>query len=363
MSMNNTENEKIRKIVLVAHNDQWQEAFQAEADRIKKILGSHCLDIHHIGSTAIQKISAKPIIDMMPVVDDLSKIDQLNNQFEKLGYQVMGEFGIPNRRYYWKSKEKRTHHIHLFEKDNPHISRHLAFRDFLNQNLDYAKAYELIKTNLANAFSQDIDNYVKGKSAFIEYIDYKTGNADQIQKEATDDIEIVSYDSAWPKLANLEINIIKAMIKPLKLNYIKIEHIGSTAIANLSSKPIVDIFIVIEDIQHGTLWVPVLEKLGYIFWQDNPDKEHLRFFKGMPPYGKKRTHHVHIVAKENPRWIHSVLFRDILKKNQELKLEYEQLKLELAEQFKKDREAYRDKKHDFIKMVLRASGFDEEIKR
>ncbi|MCF6765043.1 GrpB family protein [Thiotrichales bacterium 19S3-7] len=357
------EDEKIRAVLLEPYRSHWQSDFAKEADNIKQILGDNCFAVEHIGSTAILGIKAKPIIDLMPIVSDLSKVDQLNEAFERLGYQAMGEYGIPQRRFYWKSKDKRTHHIHLFEQGNAEIQRHLAFRDYLNQNQDYADAYQLIKTKLANAFPYDIVNYVKGKSAFIEYIDYKTGNASQLQQQGLDDIEIVDYDPSWERLANLEIELIKAITQPLKLDFVRIEHIGSTAVVGLSSKPIIDIFIVIDTIEQGKLWVEALEKIGYIFWHDNPDKTHLRLFKGMPPFGKKRTHHIHIVAKDDPRWVHRVLFRDILRNNPEIKNEYEQLKLQLAQKFQEDREAYTNHKSEFIGMVLSALGFDKTIER
>src|SRR5688572_5746894 len=158
--------EKIRTVELIAYNPQWSIHFAQEAKLIKAILKENLVAIHHIGSTAIPNIHAKPIIDIMPVVKDLQSVDALNAEFEKLSYACLGEYGITGRRYYWKSKEKRTHHIHLYEQSSPQINRHLAFRDFMIANPDYAQAYSIIKQNLANEFKYDIENYVNGKVSF-----------------------------------------------------------------------------------------------------------------------------------------------------------------------------------------------------
>jgi len=163
-------NEKIRFVELVKYQPEWVLSFTLAAKEIKSILKENCLQIYHIGSTAIPNIYAKPIIDIMPVVNDLSIVDSLNEYFEKLGYVCMGEYGIPGRRFYWRSKAKRTHHIHLFQKDSPEIARHLLFKEFMVAHEDYAQAYSLIKRSLAEVFHNDIINYVNGKSSFIQII-------------------------------------------------------------------------------------------------------------------------------------------------------------------------------------------------
>ena len=67
----------------------------------------------------------------MPVVRDLAQVDACSVQFEALGYEVMGEFGIPGRRYFRKGGDERTHQIHIFQQDNrADIDRHLAVRDY-----------------------------------------------------------------------------------------------------------------------------------------------------------------------------------------------------------------------------------------
>lgn len=354
-------NEKIRRVELTPHDPAWSELFTESADEIRAILKDNLVDIHHIGSTAIPDIYAKPIVDLLPVVNNLNLVDSLNPAFEALGYVCMGEYGINGRRFYWKSKTKRTHNIHLFEQGSPDILRYLSFRDFMRNHPDYAQAYSFIKRHLAEVFPYDIENYVNGKSSFVQMIDYQTGTAQEKQLTAVDDVVIEEYNSAWPDLALAEIKSIKQIIGSLPYN--TIEHIGSTAVPELASKPIIDIFITVPSLEDTPYWVAPLSALGYLFWAENPDKMHLRFFKGMPPFGKQRTHHVHIVAADNNTIEHRILFRDILRSDKNIRLEYEKLKLKLAKLHLTDRELYTDSKAEFIQSVLHAHGYMKPIRR
>lgn len=81
-------------IVVTEYSPLWEKSFEKEAKNIREILQENCLDIYHIGSTAVEGLKAKPIIDIMPVVEDLQKVDTISDKFEKIGYEYLGEFGI-----------------------------------------------------------------------------------------------------------------------------------------------------------------------------------------------------------------------------------------------------------------------------
>jgi GrpB-like predicted nucleotidyltransferase (UPF0157 family) len=105
----------------------------------------------------------------------LSHVDQLNRQFESLGYVAKGEFGIPGRRYFYRNNGAgiRTHQIHAFEVESPGVARHLAFRDFLIAHPQVASAYSELKRRLAEAHPADIEAYMDGKDAFIKDVEAK----------------------------------------------------------------------------------------------------------------------------------------------------------------------------------------------
>jgi GrpB-like predicted nucleotidyltransferase (UPF0157 family) len=164
-----------RIIEVVPYNPDWPQMFEAEAELIKKALGDNCIAIHHIGSTAVPGLSAKPVIDILPVVKSLIEVDRSVKAMEQIGYEALGEYGIPLRRFFQKGGDFRTHHVHVFEKGNPAISRHLQFRDWLRTHPGDAKAYQELKFKLASKFPNDSESYVKGKEAFIQSIDAKIG--------------------------------------------------------------------------------------------------------------------------------------------------------------------------------------------
>ena len=352
-------NESLKVVELVAHRPEWSKTFNDAATQLKTILGDNCIAIHHIGSTAIPTIYAKPIVDMLPVVKNLALVDVHNAEFAAQGYVCMGEYGIPGRRFYWKSVNNRTHNVHLFQEDSPEVIRHLAFRDFMLSHPDHAKSYSLLKRALAAVFTNDIESYVNGKSTFVQMIDYQTGTALPNQLHANDDILIKPYDANWVKLAAVEINVIKTIAA--NIPYLAIEHLGSTAVPGLASKPIIDIFITVAEINQAQPWIKPLAAMGYDYWEENPDKNHLRFFKGMPPYGKGRSHHIHIVNANSHIVEHRVLFRDILRQDDNIRQEYEKLKIKLSQSVGVDRELYTASKKEFIEKTLRKHGYTKPL--
>lgn len=87
----------------------------------------------------------------------------------ELGYQTMGENGIPQRRFFQKGGDERTHHVHVFPAGSEHIVRHIAFKEYMKE----AKAYNRLKISLAKQFPNDIQAYIKGKEAFVRETEKK----------------------------------------------------------------------------------------------------------------------------------------------------------------------------------------------
>lgn len=161
----------MRKLVVVPYDPTWVQAYQHEAAKIGALFGDELLATHHIGSTSIPGLSAKPVIDIMPVVRDITRVEAFNPGMIALGYEPRGENGIPGRRYFVKGGDAhRTHHVHVYEPDHPEVARHLDFRDYLIAHPDEAAAYGRLKAELAERFRNDILAYIDGKDAFIKEI-------------------------------------------------------------------------------------------------------------------------------------------------------------------------------------------------
>jgi len=163
-----------RRVEVVFYNPNWKEMYKEESGKVKNILSDIIIDIHHIGSTAITGIKAKPVIDILVEVKDIEGVDQYNHKMKELGYEVMGEYGIPKRRFFRKGGDKRTHHIHIFQVGNEEIERHIKFKEYLIAHPDKAREYSRLKEELANKYTYDVDNYTNRKSNFIQEIDRKT---------------------------------------------------------------------------------------------------------------------------------------------------------------------------------------------
>jgi GrpB-like predicted nucleotidyltransferase (UPF0157 family) len=161
-------------------------------------------------------------------------------------------------------------------------------------------------------------------------------------------VELMPYDSNWPSQFEKEALQIKNILGE---NCQDVYHIGSTAIPNIYAKPTIDIFIALESMEQAHEWIEPLKTLGYVDWPDNPDKTHQGFFKGMPPFGVQRTHHIHIMPMGED-FKQRVIFRDLLCQRPDLRVQYEALKQTLAKQYLDDREAYTNAKAEFIKAVI-----------
>ena len=170
----------MRIIEIVDYDPNWKNLYIDEEAKIKNILNDILISIHHIGSTSIENLKAKPIIDILAVVDDINKVDSYNDDFADIGYKAMGENGIAKRRFFMKDYiddngiEKRFSHIHIFDINNKFdIERHLAFRDFLRANKNIAEEYVKIKLEALKNCNNDIELYCDYKDKFIKDIEKK----------------------------------------------------------------------------------------------------------------------------------------------------------------------------------------------
>jgi GrpB-like predicted nucleotidyltransferase (UPF0157 family) len=158
-------------ITIVPYDHLWPHIFEEEAKRLRKALGDNCLQIHHIGSTSVPGLAAKPIIDIIPVVKDCRLSDMAIQGMKDLGYDFKGEFGIPFRRFFCKP----GYNVHIYEEGSSEIDRHLKFRDYLRHNAQKRDQYAHIKQELAQQFPNDKIAYILGKDPFIQTIDQASG--------------------------------------------------------------------------------------------------------------------------------------------------------------------------------------------
>jgi GrpB-like predicted nucleotidyltransferase (UPF0157 family) len=155
-------------VELVAYDSTWQALYEIERKRLEPLLGA--LEFHHIGSTAVPGLIAKPIIDMVALVDDLAApIATLISS----GYQYARTFNATfvHRRFLcYPTASHRTHHLHLVD-DRAELERRLRFRDRLRVDAALADEYAVLKRTLAKRYPDDREAYTEAKAPFIRRVE------------------------------------------------------------------------------------------------------------------------------------------------------------------------------------------------
>ena len=170
-----------RKTQISDYDPNWIHLFETEARLLQSIFGEIALTIHHIGSTAIPGIKAKPIIDILITTHDMEKIDNFDDQLELFNYVIGGEFGLPGRRFYCKGDAQHCHfHVHIYEATNPSVEKYLVFRDYMIAHPRDADEYESLKTDLAIKYPNNRTLYTQSKGEFINNI-FKKATARSIK--------------------------------------------------------------------------------------------------------------------------------------------------------------------------------------
>ena len=160
-------------IVITDYNPQWPILYTEEKVDVLNLLGHQLVAIEHVGSTAVPGLGAKPIIDIMVAVRQLTDIEKCIELLSDIGYEYISpeEAGMPERRYFRKgTRQAHTHHLHMVERASEFWERHLLFRDFLRAHNTVAQQYYHLKKKLADQYGSDRKSYTESKMPFIEFV-------------------------------------------------------------------------------------------------------------------------------------------------------------------------------------------------
>lgn len=160
------------RYLFAEYSFDWPRLFEEEAARWREMLGELLVKVHHVGSTSVPGLAAKPVIDLLPEVRDIAEVEERAGDIEEAGYRAWGEYGLPGRQFFTKdSGEYRTHNIHVYETGNIAIVRHVAFCAYLRSHDDERQDYEALKRAAYAAHPADIKGYCAYKDAWIKRVE------------------------------------------------------------------------------------------------------------------------------------------------------------------------------------------------
>lgn len=157
----------IRAITFEKEQKKWHEDFESIKKELRKAFSPLEIDFYHIGSTSIPNALAKPIVDILGIVRDITYVDIYQSKVEELNFTTLGEYGFRGRRFF----KRPDINLHIFEDTSVEAMRHLSFRNFLTEHKECITEYNELKEDLVRNFPYDMKNYILGKNEFIKKID------------------------------------------------------------------------------------------------------------------------------------------------------------------------------------------------
>ena len=155
-------------VEIVEYRPEWAEIFERERAVILETCDPWVMEVHHVGSTSVPDLAAKPILDIMPVVASPKDGENAVEPMTTLGYRYREENELPGRFYFDKIVGGLTVvHCHMYQQDHSDVRKLVAFRDQLRTDKETAIAYERLKRDLASKYRNDRESYTDGKGEFI----------------------------------------------------------------------------------------------------------------------------------------------------------------------------------------------------
>lgn len=159
-----------KNVVVLPYDPKWKNDFEEIKQEIVNAIGDLIVGIEHVGSTSVEGLSAKPIIDIDVVISDYSVFDSIVSKLSAIGYTYEGDLGIKDREAFKYSDKPhlRKHHLYVCPQNSKELLRHITFRDFLRNNPEAVKKYSKVKENGAKLFPDNMDKYIEYKTPCIE---------------------------------------------------------------------------------------------------------------------------------------------------------------------------------------------------
>ncbi|MBU1145645.1 MAG: GrpB family protein [Firmicutes bacterium] len=158
-----------KQVVVVDYQSEWRQEFEVMKAFFRRNINIPNIQIEHIGSTSVEGLSAKPIIDIVIVVNSTKEFEKVKKDLENVEYTHVGDQGIKNREVFKLTKPSNFYHHNLYValQGSLGLKNQLTFRNHLRKHPEDVQRYGNLKKELAKRFSFDISSYIEGKTEFI----------------------------------------------------------------------------------------------------------------------------------------------------------------------------------------------------
>lgn len=157
----------MKKVIVVPYNEKWKQEFEQIKSALLCVLDNYVEAIEHVGSTSIEGLAAKPIIDIDVIIKDYNSFEIVKEKMFQIGYLYEGDLGIKDR-HAFKYDEKlclMKHHVYICPEYSEELKRHIAFRDYLRAHPEDRDWYGSVKMLAAKRYPEDINRYMIAKSS------------------------------------------------------------------------------------------------------------------------------------------------------------------------------------------------------
>jgi len=168
---------KVKKVIVELYNPDWKLEFEKIRDELAEVLRDNVISIEHVGSTSVEGLAAKPVIDIDVVMKDYNAFETVKGRLESIGYEHNGDQGVIERhafKYAGKPHLMR-HHLYVCPEYSAELKRHIVFRDWLRSHPDDRDWYGSVKMLAAKYYPEDIDSYMTAKNPCVKEIFNKCG--------------------------------------------------------------------------------------------------------------------------------------------------------------------------------------------
>ncbi|MDK7669167.1 GrpB family protein [Cytobacillus oceanisediminis] len=169
-----------KPVFIEEYTSDWVKQFQEEREILKEIIGEKVIAIEHIGSTSVEGLGAKPILDIAIGVNDLEVVSEFIEPLKQIGYEFVYHKEFPERRFFRKGQWRAgTQHLHFYKFQGEHWNNQILFRNYLRNNPGVSKEYHQLKVDLAEKFQFDRVSYTENKAPFIQNVLQKAKKEEQ----------------------------------------------------------------------------------------------------------------------------------------------------------------------------------------